>query len=386
MIYKERPFFKKKTYTALKRNPIVGILGPRQAGKTTLAREVANELQAKGTPLHYFDLEHPQDVLRLDEPVQALEELTGLIVIDEVQRRPNLYPYLRVLADRPEKKAQFLILGSASGDLLKQSSESLAGRIEYIELQGFGINEINTNDITKLWIRGGYPKSFLAENDDDSFAWRDELIRLFIERDVPMAWNRIPYLEMWRVWQMAAHYHGQTLNYSEISRSLGIGNKIIQQYIDILTEMFMVRQLPPWYENIGKRIVKSPKFYVRDSGLLNTLLGLKTREEVERHPRLGTLWEGFALEQVLRVKGNPRQAFFWADHNTAEIDLILNEGPDRIGYEFKFADTPKVTKSMLTALESLGLKKIFIVIPRGKHYTLKEGIEVLPLNAVCEQM
>lgn len=382
MNHKERPFYKNQIKTALRRNPIVGILGPRQSGKTTLAREVSSEMQVRGVPIHYFDLEHPQDVLRLNEPVQALEDLTGLIVIDEVQRRPNLYPYLRVLADRPEKKAQFLILGSASGDLLKQTSESLAGRIEYIELQGFCINEVDAKDFTKLWIRGGYPKSFLAENEEDSFAWRDGLIRMFIERDVPLVWERIPSVEMWRVWQMTAHYHGQTLNYSEMSRSLGIGNKIIQQYIGVLTEMFMVRQLPPWYENVGKRMVKSPKFYIRDSGLLHTLLGLKTREEVERYPRLGALWEGFALEQVLRVKGDNWRAFFWADQSSGEMDLILNEGGDRIGYEFKFADAPDVTKSMMIAKEALGLKRILIVIPRGKRYKLRDYIEVVPLDSV----
>lgn len=382
MTYKNRAVYKKRIHKALDRNPIVGILGPRQVGKTTLAREVASDLQAIGTTINYFDLENPQDLLRLEQPMLALEELEGLVVIDEIQRRSELYPILRVLADRQHIQTKFLVLGSASGDLLKQTSESLAGRIEYIELQGFGLEEIHENELTKLWIRGGFPKSFLASSEENSYAWRENLVRTFIEQDIPAVWERVPMLEMWRVWQMAAHYHGQTINYSEIGRSLGLNHKTIKKYIDILAEMFMVRQLSPWFPNVGSNIVKSPKFYMRDSGLLHALLGLKNREEVERHPRLGSLWEGFALEQVLRVKGYPWQSFFWAEHGKAEMDLVLKENGQNIGYEFKYADAPNVTKSMMIAKEALGLGKINIIIPRGKQFFIKEGIEVIPLGSI----
>ncbi len=381
MLLLERTFFLKALETAVLSNPVTALIGPRQSGKTTLARIFESSWQGKGEVYH-FDLEYPPDLARLENPQQALERLNGLVIIDEIQRRPNLFPFLRVLADRQPLPSRFLVLGSASGHLLKQSSESLAGRISFIELPGFGIDEVPNDQIEQLWLRGGFPRSFLAEDNSSSYNWREQFIQTFLERDIPNTGSRISPVQLQRFWQMAAHYHAQVWNHSEIARSLGQSDKTMRTYLDLLTETFMVRQLPPWFENVGKRIVKSPKFYLRDSGLLHTLLGISKREEIERHPKLGASWEGFALEQVIRLSQQGRKAFFWATHSGAELDLLLSIKGCRWGFEFKYTDAPRLTRSLHIAFENLKLDRLVVVYPGKRTYSLDTKIDVYPLGKV----
>lgn len=359
-------------------NPVTAIVGPRQSGKTTLAREISKKFISESQVVHYFDLESAADLAALDNPEQALKDLEGLIVIDEVQLRPNLFPTLRVLSDRDSLPAKFLILGSASGDLLRQTAESLAGRIEYIEITGFDISEINSDQIHQLWLRGGYPRSFLAPDLSRSVRWRKQFIATFLERDIGMMGVRVMPSQLRRFWQMSAHYHGQICNYSEMARSLSTTHNSIKHYVDLLTDTFMIRQLPPWFENMGKRIVKSPKFYIRDSGLLLTLLNTKTKEELLRHPKLGASWEGFALEQVLQLSQETRNAYFWAIQSGAEMDLVINQGSERWGFEFKFTDAPTKTKSMVTALQELQLARVYVVYPGDRTYFIADHIQAIP--------
>lgn len=374
----EREDFLEKVKEAIKNNPVTGLVGSRQSGKTTLAKEIAQNFSKNG-PMHYFDLEHPEHLQSLENPFRALEALEGLIVIDEVQRKPDLFPILRVLADRDPLPAKFLVLGSASGELLKQSSESLAGRIEYIELPGFGIEEIEATAYNQLWLRGGYPRSFLTETAEQSYRWREQFIQTFLERDIGAFGAKVSPTQLWRFWQMIAHYHGQTCNYSEIGRSLGISHNTVKNYLDLLTDTFMVRQLAPWFENIGKSMVKSPKIYIRDSGLLHNLLAIKSMEELRGHPNLGASWEGFALEQIIRKSGQSRNVFFWSTHGGAEMDLILNIRGERWGFETKYTDAPRSTKSMIVSLESLQLNRIYVVYPGRQAYFIKDQIEAIPL-------
>jgi len=361
---------------ALARSRIVALIGPRQCGKTTLARTFLPEGAA-----NYFDLEDPVALARLSEPMTALSGLTGLVVIDEVQRRPDLFPVLRVLADRQGYAGRFLLLGSASGALLRQSSESLAGRMETLTLRGFALGEVGGDQADRLWLRGGFPPAFLAPDEQASQVWRENFIQTLLERDLPQWGVRTPATALWRFWSMLAHYHGQTWNAAEPARSLGVGQTTTRRYLDILSDAFMVRQLQPWHANIGKRQVKAPKIYIRDSGLLHQLLGITLPGDLYNHPKLGASWEGFALEEVLAAE-QPDEAYFWATHQGAEIDLVLRKGGRLLGVEFKRSDAPRLTPSMHHALADVQLEHIAVVYPGAVRYPLSPQVEVVPLNQV----
>jgi uncharacterized protein len=366
-------------HAALKRSRITALIGPRQSGKTTLARAIYRESGESGGA--FFDLEDPAMLARLAQPLLALEPLRGLVVIDEVQRMPELFPLLRVLADREGTPATFLILCSASPSLIRDASESLAGRIEFIELGPFDMTEVGVEDWRRLWFRGGMPLSFLAGSDRDSLAWREGFIRTFLERDIPELGTRVPSTTLRRFWTMLAHYHGQIWNASEFGRSFGVSEHAVRRHLDLLTGTFVVRQLLPWHENIGKRQVKSPKVFLSDSGLLHSLLGLGTPESLSSHPKLGASWEGFALEQVIRVlRLTSREAFFWATHSGAELDLLVLRNGRRWGFEFKYADAPKLTRSMRSAREDLKLERLWVVHPGKAPYPLASTVEVIPIE------
>jgi len=362
------------TTKALQRSPVTALLGPRQCGKTTLARQIA----AKQHPSHYFDLESPADRQRLQNPELVLSALTGLIILDEIQLAPELFSVLRVLADRPGDATRFLILGSASTDIIRNVSESLAGRIEFIELSGFDTTEVPDENIERLWLRGGFPRALLATSEEDSLAWREGFIRTFLERDIPQLGINIPSQAMRRFWTMLAHAHGQTWNASELARSMSLSDKTVRNYLDILTGTYMVRQLQPWHENLSKRQVKAPKIYLRDSGLLHSLLSIRSRHDLLGHPRLGASWEGFALEQTMSIL-RPADAYFWATYSGAELDLLFFNHGRRYGVEFKFSETPKVTRSMHSALDDLCLDHLWVVYPGRHAYPAHDKITVLPV-------
>src|SRR6185312_15110580 len=347
--------------TALKRSRVVALLGPRQCGKTTLARQFV-----PADSLNYFDLEAPLSLARLTEPDTALRPLKGLVVIDEVQRRPELFPTLRVLADRKPLPARFLILGSASAELLRQSSESLAGRLETVPLEGFRLSDLGARAQAKHWLRGGFPLAYSARSQADSLAWRQQFLQTFLERDVPQLGVQIPSVALRRFWNMVAHYHGQTWNAAEFARALAVNEATVRRYLDLMTGLFMVRQLPPWFENLGKRQVRAPKIYVRDSGLLHALLGIGSARDLENHPKVGASWEGYAIEEVLKAL-RPDDAYYWATHNGAEIDLLLFKQGRRIGVECKRVDAPTLTPSMRIALADLKLDELHIVYPGEKR-------------------
>lgn len=368
--------------TGFARAPIVSITGLRQSGKTTLARGYA---AGQAGPVHYFDLEDPRSLARLREPMLALEGLEGLIVIDEVQRMPPLFPLLRVLADRPQRKARFLLLGSASPILLDSISESLAGRVALLEIEGFDLVETGESNWKRLWLRGGLPPSYLAENDEGSLLWRRDFITLFLERDLPQLGITIPSPTLRRFWMMLAHFHGGIWNAAELARSLGASEQTARRYLDILTGAFAVRQLPAWFENVGKRTVKSPKIYLRDSGLLHALLEIGKWEQLEAHPKLGASWEGFCLEQILNYC-EPRQTYFWATHAGAELDLLIFVQGKRIGVEIKYTDTPSTTRSMRIALDNLKLDHLFVVHPGIHRHNLAPQIEAIPLGELLETL
>lgn len=359
--------------SALRRSRVVALLGPRQCGKTTLAREFVSP-----DSLNYFDLEDPESLARLDQPKLALEKLEGLVVIDEIQLRPDLFPLLRVLADRKPNPARFLVLGSAAPELLRQSSESLAGRMETIELGGFDLREVGVVALERHWLRGGFPLSFLSDNDEDSMVWRDDFVRTFLERDLPLSGTSVSPVAMRRFWTMLAHYHGQTWNGSEIAAAMGISATTTRRYLDLLSHTFMIRQLQPWHENLGKRQVKAPKIYFRDSGLFHSLLRIKSMEGLLVHPKIGASWEGYAIEEVLRHY-RPEQEYFWATHNGAEVDLLMFKDGKRIGVECKRQDAPKLTASMRIAMEDLKLDELVVIYPGPKTYPLGEFIRVQPL-------
>lgn len=370
----ERTELRQRVDLGLRRNPVVALIGPRQCGKTTLAREViAARRQAES-----FDLENPRSAARLEHPLQALEHLRGLVVIDEIQRRPDLFPVLRVLADRDPLPARFLILGSASPDLIRGSSESLAGRVTFVEMGGFDLSEVGAAAQKTLWWRGGFPRSFLAENDDASRDWLEAFIQTFLERDLRALGIQVPAATLRRFWAMLAHYHGQIWNASELGRSLQMTHTTVKHHLDIFSGALVVRQLPPWFENLGKRQVKSPKIYFRDTGLLHALLQVPSRTLLESHPKLGASWEGFALEQVLRRTGD-RHAYFWATQSGAELDLLLMLDSQRVGVEFKFSDAPTVTRSMQIALEDLRLDRLLVVYPGPESGRLNDRIELVAL-------
>ncbi|MHB8494730.1 MAG: ATP-binding protein [Casimicrobiaceae bacterium] len=363
---------------ALERSPVVVLTGPRQSGKTTLARKFLSE----DSP-NYFDLEDPSSLARLEEPRTALEPLEGLVVIDEVQRRPDLFPVLRVLADRRSRTARFLILGSASGDLLRQSSESLAGRTERIEIGGFTLAEVGQQSAAKLWRRGGFPLAFLARTEADSVAWRKQFIQTLLERDLPQWGVRVPATALLRFWTMVAHYHGQMWNAAEPARAMGVNPSTSRRYLDLLSDALMIRQLQPWHANLGKRQVKSPKVYVRDTGLLHQLFGLATEKALLSHPKVGASWEGFVIEQVLAAEPHD-EAWFWATHQGAEIDLILRRGERLLGVDCKRADAPRVTPSIRIALEDLGLARVAVIYPGKKRFAMADRVDAVPLDTLAE--
>jgi predicted AAA+ superfamily ATPase len=359
--------------SALRRSRVVALLGPRQCGKTTLAREIVAP-----DSVNYFDLEDPRSIARLSEPDLALRPLKKVVVIDEVQRRPDLFPLLRVLADRRPLPARFLILGSASPDLLQQSSESLAGRIETIPLEGFRLSDLGAAAQSRHWLRGGFPLAYTARTDADSMTWRRQFLQTFLERDVPQLGVAIPALALRRFWSMVAHYHGQTWNAAELARALAVNESTVRRYLDLMSAVFMVRQLPPWFENLGKRQVKAPKVYVRDSGLLHALLGVGNQRDLEGHPKVGASWEGYAVEEVLKHV-RPDEAYYWKTHNGAELDLLLFKDGRRIGVECKRADAPVLTTSMRIALSDLQLDRLYVLYPGEKGYSLGKKVEVVPL-------
>jgi hypothetical protein len=362
--------------SAFRVHPIVALLGPRQCGKTTLARMIG-----ESEPCTFFDLENPVDVRRLSAPMTALEALSGLVVIDEVQRRPDLFELLRVLVDRQQNPARFLLLGSASPYLVKGVSESLAGRIGFVDLAGFDLWEVGVGQKTSLWIRGGFPRSFLAEDDRASMTWREDFIRTFLERDIPQFGITIPAETLRRCWTMVAHYHGQVWNAAQFARSLGASENTARRYLDILAGAYMVRILPPWFENIRKRQVKASKIYIRDSGILHALLQLPTLQDLHGHPKLGASWEGFALEHVIGAL-KTRDAYFWATHGGAELDLLALARGKRYGFEFKYADAPGRHRSMHVAIEDLGLEHLWVIYPGQQEYALDAKISVIPLDRV----
>lgn len=360
-------------HTALRRSRVVALLGPRQCGKTTLARQFVSP-----GSLNYFDLEEPQSLARLSEPDIALRPLKKLVVIDEVQHRPELFRILRVLADRKPLPARFLILGSASPDLLRQSSETLAGRLETVALEGFRLSDLGSGAQARHWLRGGFPLAFTARSEADSLSWRRQFLQTFLERDMPQLGITIPAATLRRFWSMVAHYHGQIWNAAELARALAVSEPTVRRYLDLMAGVFMVRQLQPWFENLGKRQVKSPKVYVRDSGLLHALLGVATRTDLENHPKVGASWEGYAVEEVIK-SFRPDEAYYWATHNGAELDLLLFKDGRRIGVECKRADAPRLTPSMRTAMADLKLDHLYVLYPGAKSYTLAKKVEVVPL-------
>lgn len=363
---------------ALERVPVVVLTGPRQSGKTTLAREFLSE-----DSVNYFDLEDPVSLARLEQPRTALETLQGLVVIDEVQRRPDLFPVLRVLADRRSQPARFLILGSASGDLMRQSAESLAGRMERIEIAGFTLEEVGAESVATLWRRGGFPLAYLARTEQDGIAWRKQFIQTLLERDLPQWGVRVPAIALLRFWTMLAHYHGQVWNAAEPARALGMNTSTTRRHLDLLTDALMVRQLQPWHANLGKRQVKSPKVYVRDTGLLHQLLGVGSEKALLSHPKLGASWEGFVIEQVLASEPHD-EAWFWATYQGAEIDLLLRRGDRLFGVECKRADAPRLTPSIRVALEDLGLERVAVIYPGAQRYGMADRVEAVPLVSLAQ--
>ena len=363
----------------LKANPIVAILGPRQCGKTTLSHQFSSHWPSDVTR---FDLENPRDIERLQNPLLALEAAKGLIIIDEIQRSPNLFPVLRVLADR-SSKIKYLILGSASRDLIRQSSESLAGRISYMEIGGFSLKHVGARNTEKLWIRGAFPRSFLASNETASYQWRQDFIATFLERDIPQLGLNIPAKALGRFWRMLAHYHGQIFNASEIGKSLELSDHTAQRYLDLLSGTFMVRQLRPWHYNTKKRLIKRPKIYFRDTGILHSLLSLEAKRDVLSHPKLGASWEGFALEEAIRlIQLKENEVFFWGVHTGAELDLVFEKKGKLYGVEVKYTQAPSLTSSMRFAATELSLKHLWVVYPGREEYPLSRNVTVMPLSGL----
>jgi hypothetical protein len=359
---------------ALARSPVVALIGPRQCGKTTLAKAIT-----VAHDVHRFDLEDPVDVRRLETPKTALGQLGGLVVIDEIQRRPDLFPLLRVLADREPSPAQFLLLGSASPDLVRGVSETLAGRVAFVPMSGLSLEEVGSAELWRLWLRGGFPRSYLGAEDAASLAWREDFIQTFLERDLRNLGFDLPPMALRRLWTMLAHWHGGLLNASELGRSLGMAHTTARRHVDLLSGALVLRELVPWFENLGKRQIKSPKVYVRDSGLLHALLGITTRTELERHPKLGASWEGFVVEEAIRIVGE-RNAYFWRTPAGAELDLLLLWHGKRVGVEVKYADAPGLTRSIHVARHDLRLERVLILYPGATAYALDDTAEVIPLS------
>ncbi len=368
-------------HSSLRQFPIVALLGPRQCGKTTLAREVANtQTAARLSRLNYFDLEDSEDLARLEDPKLALSSLSGLVVIDEIQRMPGLFKTLRFLADRQDSTTKFLILGSASRDLIQQSSESLAGRVCYVEITPFQMAELPSSDNSCLWLRGGFPKSFYASSEQESWIWRNEYIRTYLEQDLPNLGVRIPPMHIRRFWMMLSHFHGQIFNASQLASSLDISDHTVKRYLDILTGTFMVRQLQPWFENTKKRQIKSPKIYFRDSGIFHFLQGIQNHESLLTNPKLGASWEGFALEQVIyKLRATPEEAYFWGVHGAGELDLLIVKGGKRIGFEIKHTSSPTLTHSIKLAIDELKLDQFFVIFNGSKKFQMADKVVACPL-------
>ena len=368
----------------LREFPVVALLGARQVGKTTLARQLA----ATRTLTTWFDLENPADLARLDDPGLELRPLRGLVVLDEIHRLPEIFPLLRVLADRPRTPARFLVLGSASPHLLRQTSETLAGRVAFHQLDGFATTEVD--DIDQLWLRGGFPRSYLARSDAASVRWRRSFVDTFLSRDVADLGGSVPPATLRRFWTMLAHWHGQTWNGAEFGRAFGVAHTTVRRYLDLLTSLFVVRQLAPWFENIGKRQVRSPKVYVADSGILHSLLGLPSRDALVSHPKVGASWEGFVVSQVIaRLAARPEQCFHWATHGGAELDLLVAAGERRYGFEVKRAEAPRLTPSMRSAFQTLRLDRLDVFHAGTQSYGLAEGIRAMPateMNSVLHPL
>ena len=360
------------------RSPVTALLGPRQCGKTTLARAFAATRK-----FTFFDLESEPDIRRLANPELVLGGLEGLVVLDEIQLMPQLFSALRVLVDRPEVNARFLILGSASPELVRGASESLAGRVEFIELSGFDLAETGAATWRKLWLRGGLPRSYLAAADDDSMAWREGFMRTFLERDIPQLGISVPAAAMRRFWTMLAHWHGQTWNAAELGRAMSLSDKTVRRYLDLLTGTYMVRQLQPWFANVAKRQVKAPKVYLRDTGLLHALLDLADDATLLAHPRIGASWEGFVIEQIMRAL-RPAEGWFWGAHSGGELDLLILRGGRRIGFEVKFSEAPNITKATRSLVSTLALHHLFLVCPTPAAYPVDDHMTVLPVTEVAK--
>ena len=374
MHYLPRPRELEALRAKLRRAPITALLGPRQCGKTTLARALEAE--------HFFDLEDPRSLVRLDEPQTALEGLTGTVVLDEVQRKPDLFPLLRVLADR-QSATRYLLLGSASPELVNEVTESVAGRVAYHDLGPLAVDETGAPEWRKLWLRGGFPRSYLSDEDTASSLWREDFIRSHLERDIPALGISIPAETLRRFWIMVSHYHGQTLNLSELGRSFGVSDHTVRRYLEILSGTFMIRLLPPWHAKVGKRLVKAPKLYIRDSGLLHALHTIETPVQLESHPKLGASWEGFAMEQALRLM-DVKHPYFWRTHTGAELDLVWQAHGALWGMEFKYQDAPRMTKSIRAVLSDLPLQHLWIVYPGADRYRLDEAVSVLPVTEITD--
>jgi predicted AAA+ superfamily ATPase len=371
-----RPEYIRRINGSLDRAPITALLGPRQCGKTTLARLVGVEKQA-----HYFDLESPADQRRLQNPELMLGSLSGLVILDEIQTMPELFTVLRVMVDKPESSSRYLILGSASPNIVKNVSETMAGRVEFIELSGFDLLETGEDAWRKLWLRGGFPRSFLARTDADSQAWRAGFIRTFLERDIPNLGITIPAVAMRRFWTMLSHYHSQIWNGSELGRAMGMSDKTVRSYLDLLTGTYMVRQLQPWHENLKKRQIKSPKVYLRDQGILHTLMDIPDFHSLTGHPKIGASWEGFVMENLLQII-QPSQAYFWATHSGAELDLLLFHHGRRYGVEIKYSDAPAITRSMRVAQADLRLDHLLLIYPGLHRYPMDEAITAIPITEI----
>ncbi len=368
----------------LDERPVVGLIGARQVGKTTLARELAKAYPA---PAHLFDLESSADLARLADPLLALSDLEGLVVLDEVQRRPDLFPPLRVLADRRPLPARFLVLGSASPDLLRQSAESLAGRIAYYELPALSLAETGPERLDDLWLRGGFPASFTARTDAASYRWRRDFVSTFLERDIGQLGITIPAATLDRFWSMLAHYHAQTWNGSELARAFAVTHHTVRRYLDALESTFMVRSLKPWSANLGKRQVKSPKVYVRDSGLLHRLLDVASQEALERHPKVGASWEGFVIENAIRALGaEDRQCYFWAAHAGAEIDLIVYRDGRLRGVEVKRTSAPALTRALRSAVADLRLERLDVIHAGTETFPLAKGVRAVAAGRMLEDL
>jgi predicted AAA+ superfamily ATPase len=368
----------------LRRHPVVGMIGARQVGKTTLARLLIEKTTG---PSSYFDLENPEDLARIADPMLALKELKGLVVIDEIQRQPDLFPVLRVLVDRPKSATHFLVLGSASPDLLRQSAETLAGRIFYHELGGFSIGEVGVENYLQRWLRGGFPRSYLARTQAESDEWRHGFIRTFLERDLPQLGITIRSTTLRRFWTMLSNYHGQIWKASEFARSFGVADTTVRNYLDLMTSALVIRQLPPWHENISKRQVKAPKIYIADSGLLHSLLGLRTLHDLEGHPKVGASWEGFVLEQVIhRLAARVDECFFWATHGGAELDLLVVRGQRRMGFEIKRTTSPQITPSMRYAMSDLHLRSLDVIHAGETTFPMDKKIRAVAFRRLLQDI